>query len=109
MAKKKGAAERPKVNKTQMVRDYLRVQPDAMPKAVADALQEKGVTISPQIVSQIKYQLKLMSGHGGTAVWGRVRTEDLSADDLVKVKEFADQIGGQENLERALEILRKLV
>ena len=106
MAKKK-AAQDGRVNKTQMVREYLNEQPNAMPKEVSEALKEKGVEISPQIVSQIKYQLRLVGGYG-RGVLGRGRFENLSADDLLKVKELSDAIGGPQNLERALEILKKL-
>jgi len=106
MAKKK-AGEDSRVNKTQMVREYLNEQPNAMPKDVSEALKEKGVEVSPQIVSQIKYQLRLVGALGRRAS-GRSAIEGLSADDLLKVKVLTDEIGGPQNMERALEILKKL-
>ena len=104
---KKKAGQEGRVNKTQLVREYLNQQPNAMPKEVSEALKEQGVEISPQIVSQIKYQLRLVGGCGRSGL-GRGGVDSLSADDLLKVKELSDAIGGPQNVERALEILKKL-
>jgi hypothetical protein len=102
MGKKKSA----RVNKTQAVREFFASQPNAMPKAVSEALKEKGVNVTPQIVSQIKYQLRLLGGRAS----GRKNKAagDLTAADLVKVKELADRLGGQQKVAQALEILRRL-
>ncbi len=107
MAKSKGE---PSVSKTQLVREFLTAQPNAMPKEVSEKLKEdKGVDVSPQIVSQIKYQMRLMGGH--PAIRGRgasaVSTE-LSAQELVRVKQLADELGSSTKIEQALEILKKL-
>ena len=49
-------AKRKRVNKTQLVRDYLAKHPDAAPKAVAHALRRH--SISANYVSGIKTKLK---------------------------------------------------
>lgn len=110
MAKKKSAREGRGVNKTQMVREFLMTQPGSMPKAVSEALKEKGVNVTPQIVSQIKYQMRLLGGHGMAKLAGEKGgvAGELSAAQLVQVKELADQLGGQQKVAQALEILRKL-
>lgn len=110
MAKKKPDRKETGVNKTKLVREFLTAQPDAMPRAVSEALKERNVEVSPQIVSQIKYQMRLMGGSGlakAAGAKGRA-TGALSAEELVKVKKLADELGGQQKVAQALEILRKL-
>ena len=46
------------VNKTQAVREYLKANPTAMSSVVAKALGKKGITITPNYVSNIKSKLK---------------------------------------------------
>jgi hypothetical protein len=51
-------AKKPKVNKTQAVRDYLKANPQATPKETAAALTKKGIKITASHVSNIKSQAK---------------------------------------------------
>ena len=51
-------AKKPKVNKTQAVREYLKANPQATPKETAAALSKKGVKITTGHVSNIKSTLK---------------------------------------------------
>jgi hypothetical protein len=47
-------AKKPQVNKTQAVKEYLKVNPKAKNQAVVDALAKKSVTVSPNYVATIK-------------------------------------------------------
>lgn len=58
MAKKKSAG----VNKSQLIRDYMSANPDASPKAVAEAMSAQGVVVSPQFVSTTKSNAKKAAG-----------------------------------------------
>jgi hypothetical protein len=46
--------DKPKVNKTQAVRDYLKTHPEAMSEEIARALTKQGIDITPSHVSAIK-------------------------------------------------------
>jgi hypothetical protein len=61
MAKKMKAADgaTEKVNKSAMVRDYLKTHKGAKPKEIVAALKEKGVDISPNMVSIVKAKAKV--------------------------------------------------
>ena len=48
-----------KVNKSQAIRDYLMTNKSAMPKEIVAALKEKGIEVSPNMVSMIKAKAKV--------------------------------------------------
>jgi len=48
-----------KVNKSAMVRDYLKTHKNAKPKEIVAALKEQGIEISPNMVSIIKAKAKV--------------------------------------------------
>jgi len=50
-----------KVNKSAAIRDYLAVSPEAKPKEIVTALAEKGITVSPNMVSIVKAKTKIKS------------------------------------------------
>jgi len=74
---KKPAAKsgEPKVNKSAAVRDYLREHKKAMPKEIVAALKEKGIDVSPNMVSIIKAQSKVKRAR-------RQATEATAAHDV---------------------------
>jgi hypothetical protein len=47
-------AKKPKISKTQAVRDYLKDHPGAMSGEIAAALNKQGITITPDHVATIK-------------------------------------------------------
>jgi len=53
------AGGEPKVNKSAAVREYLKGHKNAKPKEVVVALNEKGIDVSPNMVSMIKAQSKV--------------------------------------------------
>lgn len=57
MPRRKIMAEKTKVNKSELVREYLKSSKDRSPKSVCEALKARGVTVSAQLVSQIKSKL----------------------------------------------------
>ncbi len=48
-----------KVNKSAAIRDYLKANKKAMPKQIVAALKEKGIDVSPNMVSIIKAKSKV--------------------------------------------------
>jgi hypothetical protein len=55
-------AEKPEVNKTRAVTDYLAANPDAAPKDVVAALKKQGVEVSPGSVYTIRWAMKKKEG-----------------------------------------------
>ena len=58
-AKSTPAASDAKVNKSAAIRDYLSAAPEAKPKEIVAALAEKGITVSPNMVSIVKAKTKI--------------------------------------------------
>lgn len=50
-----------KVNKSAAIREYLKSNADAKPKDIVAALAEKGITVSPNMVSIVKAKTKVKS------------------------------------------------
>jgi len=50
-------AKKPKINKTQAVRDYLKAHPGAMSSAIAAALTKQGIKINAGHVANIKTKI----------------------------------------------------
>ena len=50
-----------KVNKSAAIREYLSAHADARPKDIVAALAEKGITVSPNMVSIVKAKTKIKS------------------------------------------------
>lgn len=55
------AVAEPKINKSAAIREQLAGNADAKPKEVVAALAEKGITVSPNMVSIIKAKTKVKS------------------------------------------------
>ena len=58
---KTASASDSKVNKSAAIRDYLAASPEAKPKEIVAALAEKGITVSPNMVSIVKAKTKIKS------------------------------------------------
>lgn len=101
MAKRKHGA------KSAAIREHFAENPGAMPREVVAALKEKGIRVSPQMVSVLKGKMKGGSGMRG-ARRGR-RVGNLGIEALVEAKKLADQLGGIEKAREALAVLAKLV
>jgi hypothetical protein len=112
-----GAGE--KVNKSQLVRDYLTKNPKATPKSIAIALGEQGVVVTPNYVSIVKFQMKRMRGRVRRPVVApdsveskpveQKVTEKFSLETLIQAKKLAESLGGVDNARQALAALSKII
>ena len=118
MAKKKAAASaapaaaKPEVNKSQAIREYLKANRKATPKAVVEGLKAQGVDISAQMVSNVKsYDAKHKRGKkraaGGKAA-SNGQAEIVSLNALIDAKKLIDKVGSIEKVKAALATLAKL-
>ena len=113
MAKKKSKKRR--VNKSQEARDYMTDHPDVKPKGVSEALAKRGIKMSPQAVSTIKYTMRKTGGpkrRVGKATGSRKRVARRGGnrvlDSLLVAKKMAKQLGGIDQAKQALDMLAKL-
>lgn len=121
MAKKKAGA----VNKSQAIRDYRKAHPQHKPKQISEELSKGGVKVSAQFVSTVlsnskkkpvrkpgrpKTTSQTRRGRPTAARRGRPskRSEEVSVESLLRVKEVAEELGGIEDVRTALNALEEL-
>ncbi len=95
------------VNKSAEIRGYLEENPNAGPTEIVEALAQKGVEVTPSFVSNIKSKTK--SGLGPRRR-GRAGGSSgvTSVNALVGAKKLIDQMGGIDQAQHALDVLKKL-
>jgi hypothetical protein len=100
-------AKKRSVNKSAEIRGYLDENPTAGPTEIVDALAKKGVEVTPSFVSNIKSKTK--SGLGPRRQ-GRapVSAGFTSVSALVGAKKLIDQMGGIDQAQQALDVLKRL-
>lgn len=101
-----------KKSRSQMVREYLgsASADQCGPTAVVKAFKEKGITISSQLVSQIKNSMKSKKAKkGGTAVAKRSKGGE-NMESWVIAKNLLNSVGGDLNLaKKNLDIVSRLM
>lgn len=98
-----------KVNKTALIKAQLDKNPDAKPAEIAATLKKHGITAA--YVSAIKFNLGKKVGQRKRKAGrpkGTATAAKVAVNDLVKAKEFADEIGGVEQAQALLETVAKL-
>ena len=113
MAKKKtvtrGRPKKGNVNKSEAVREFMASHPDAKPKEVSAALAKKGIKVTPQAVSTIRFQAAKKAG-AKSGRRGKTKSQNgmVQVDTLVQAKQFVDKMGGVESAKQALNVLARL-
>ncbi|MHB1035036.1 MAG: hypothetical protein ACYC35_10175 [Pirellulales bacterium] len=105
------ARPKTKVNKSQLIRDYLETDPGAMPRVIVAALKAQGVVVNPRVVSIVKSKMmakKSKRGRKPKSAMPATQRAPISADDLVQMKQLADKLGGLDAAKRALDVLDSL-
>jgi hypothetical protein len=101
MAKKGQSGEGTKLKRGEKgtaIRDVILRNPGVGNKAIAEMVSAQGIACTAQDVANIKTRMmKLKRGQ-----------RELSADDLKKVKELAQQAGGINRLSESVENLEKM-
>jgi hypothetical protein len=124
MTKKKVSPEMEQpITKAQAMRDALAVNPDVMPKELADQLTAQGFNVSAKEVSQAKYLLKAAGAKKGRkkpasksdkatkAAPATTATSDdlVSVAALQKAKKLVRELGGVKEAKEALLALSQLL
>jgi hypothetical protein len=103
-------------NKSEAIRAYLSEHPEATPSVVVPALAGQGVKVTAQLVSSVKSTMKARGkkrGRRGKVATQRAaarntRASSLTAADLVEAKNFADRLGGVDQMRKAIDLLEQL-
>jgi len=115
-AKKKAGRSKDGVNRSQLIRDYLKANPDAPNRDVVSALSNDGVTVTQGLVSSVKQNLANKASKPGRP--GRkpgvksAPKEAAAADDfsdLVETKKLVKKLGSFKNVRKALEMLEVIM
>ena len=93
-------AKQSKINKTELIREYMAQHPEDGPSAVAKALEK--YKISAAYVSNIKMKLK------GGGILGR-GVPNGSAEAVVAAAEFIKMCGGVDQAKAAIRAAEKVV
>ena len=115
-------AKKPKVSKTQAVRDYLKAHPEAMSKEIAAALTKQGIKINAGHVANIKTKInkevatKKAAKKPAAAVVAAPAVVEKPATSggtitLVVVKKVAQTVktlGGVQRMTEVLEVIKEL-
>ncbi len=103
MPKRKG------VNKSEKIREYVKANKKATPKAVVEGLAKQGVKVSYALVSNVLYRKKNSVGKKrGRPGRPPKAAASLSAEDLVRLKDVVDQMGGVRAVRTGLDLLEQL-
>jgi hypothetical protein len=106
-------SEKKRVNRSELVREYLKsAKPsERSPKMVVEALKAKGITVSTQLVSQVKNALKKKSRKKAASVAAKVRHKNNSdMQSWTIARDLLRSVGGDITVARKnLEIVFKLM
>lgn len=107
------ASRQPAVSKSQAVRDYLKQHRGALPVAVSEAMKAQGVDVTPNHVSNIKYQMGLKKGRPKAAAPVAVAEtpvpkDAISLSDLLEAKKLVAKLGSTEAAKKAILALAQL-
>ena len=108
------------VNKSAAIRDYYTTHPRAKPRQVVAAMADKGIKVSAQTVSTVRYGMRMKKGRrkgrrgaSGTAAPARRGAGNGRGarllESLIEAKKLSDRLGGVERAREALRMLERLV
>ena len=96
----------PHGTKSQAIRDYLSANKKAKATEVVAALAEKGVTVSTNMVYNLKARKKM--GRRRRKAESNGQVVGLSITNLIAAKKLVDTVGGVEQAREAINALAKL-
>jgi hypothetical protein len=103
-----------KVSGSEAIRQVLARDPHARPKAIREELASQGIRVKTGLISFVKFKFNKQGGAPKVRSAARVTAAPKVADanfsfnQLLKVKEMADSLGGADQLRLALDMLSQL-
>ncbi len=105
---KSAAADGGKVNKSQVVREYLAANPTADSQAIIAAMAAKGVKVSPTLVYYVRSKLgqaRRKEKRERVAASSRQAGISNPVELVQRVKDLARDVGGIATLKRLVDLL----
>jgi hypothetical protein len=105
---KNATAEGGKVNKSQVVRDFLTANPAADSQAVIAAMAAKGVKVAPTLVYYVRSKLgqaRRKEKRERVAASSRQTGTSNPVELVQRVKELSREVGGIANLKQLVDLL----
>lgn len=100
------SVEKPEMNKSQTIREYVVAHPDDGPTAVANALNKAHEwEISPAYVSTIKNKMKAPASQAAVSA---SPAGGLDEQALLQAKQLAKQAGGFDKAKAMLDLVARL-
>jgi hypothetical protein len=102
-----------KVNRSAAIRDYLAEHAGAGPSEIKSALAAKGIEASDSLISAVKYKRpkrgrKRKSKRGRKPAAAKTGGGNVSVDNLVAAQALVRKVGGIDNANKALAVLKRL-
>jgi hypothetical protein len=113
-------AKKPKVNKTQAVKDYLKGHPKAVSSQIAAALTKRGIKITPSYVANIKTTInktrtaktaakrRAKAVAAAPAAVDKTPADTITLEQVRKVAQTIKTLGGYNGLTEMLEVIKEL-
>jgi hypothetical protein len=99
---------RRKLNKSEAIRSEITKHPRAGTSGVVQLLGEQGITVTPQLVSNVKARMGAGGGKKRGRKPGRRANGEMTVSQLEAAAEFAKRMGGVEQASAALATLERL-
>lgn len=107
------------VNRSEAIREYLKMDPKASHADIKQALAAKGIKVSDSLISAVKYRKptgkkkkpgrkKGRSADAAAKKTAKKPASTISIDSLVAASKLVDTLGGVENAAKALNVLKQL-
>ena len=97
-----------KVNKTQAVRDYIKANPEAKNREVAESLTKAGVTVSPNYVAGIRGKIKTRRKKVKKAVKAVVASRGVGVPEIKAAFGLLNLAGGMAEAKAALDAAQEI-
>ena len=101
-------AEKPKVNKPQAVKDFLKAHPGVKNKEVAESLTRSGIKVTPNYVASIKGKIKVRRKKVKRAVKNVVATRGVGVPEIKAAFALLKVAGGVAGAKQALEAAQEI-
>jgi hypothetical protein len=101
-------AEKPKVNKTKAVKDYMKAHPGAQNKEIAESLTKSGIKVTPNYVASIKGKMKTRRKKVKRAVKTVVATQGIGIPEVKAAFALLKLAGGMAGAKAALEAAQEI-
>jgi hypothetical protein len=106
------AATKTKVNKSAEIRQAMKASPSAGPTEIATQLSEKGIKVTPAMVSTVKTKAKSLKGKRGPSGKkpGRPAGSTTRTNDFAEVEStimFVKGVGGMDRAKQLIALMER--